>query len=297
MSTDDANEKQGSADKLLLVATWGAVAIGLLAFAVVLGLIFFGNEPESVVESDRVATTNEVDTPDPAPKPLQPASAKTTVEDASPVAKIKSMGGHVFRDHSVPDKPVIRVLFNIWTTNAALGPLRELPRLRIVSLSRCGALTNVDGLQGLTGLQELDLRDCDALTNVDGLRGCIGLQKLDLSDCDVLTNVDGLKGATRLQKLNLWSCDALTNVDGLRGCTALRDLRLDHCDALTNVDGLQGLTGLQTLDLDGCDALANIDGLQGCTGLQKLELSKCDAVSQADRDKLRASLPETGIKF
>jgi len=107
--------------------------------------------------------------------------------------------------------------------------------------------------------------------------------------------LERLNGLPRLQFLNLTSVRALTNVDGLQGLTGLQELQLIHCRDLTNLDGLKGLTGLRTVLLIGCRSLKNVNGLRGLTGLKSLCINGCDALTQADRDKLRASLPNTKI--
>jgi hypothetical protein len=61
-------------------------------------------------------------------------------------------------------------------------------------------------LKSLIGLQDLSLGRCPALQNVDGLKRLAGLQWLWLDDCPALQNVDVLKGLTNLVWLDLRGC-------------------------------------------------------------------------------------------
>ena len=166
---------------------------------------------------------------------------------------------------------------------------------RSLDLSLCIALTNVDGLKGLTALTNLNLYGCIALTSVDGLKGLTALQSLYLDGCLALKNVDGLKSLTALQSLRLGGCRALSNVNGLKGLAALQSLNLAGCTALPNVDVLSGLTALQSIDLYLCIALKNVDGLKGLTALQSLNLLDCQSVPKESWASLVAALPKTDI--
>ena len=84
-----------------------------------------------------------------------------------------------------------------------LSGLSALNVTKIINLSGCYSLENVNGLQGLTNLTTLDLSECESLQNVDGLKECTNLKTLSLIDCKSLENVDGLQGLTNLETLVL----------------------------------------------------------------------------------------------
>jgi hypothetical protein len=44
-------------------------------------------------------------------------------------------------------------------------------------------LTNIDGIAGLAGLEELDVEGCESLTSVDGIAGLSSLQSLNVRGC------------------------------------------------------------------------------------------------------------------
>ena len=196
--------------------------------------------------------------------------------------------------------------------NPFLGAFRRL-NPRIIYLSGCSVLQNMDGLQSLSSLQSLSLMMCNNLQNLDGLKGLTSLVSLDLRGCGSLQNVDGLRDLTSLHTLNLGSCDTLQNVDGLkgltslvsldlRGCVLLQDisilqslakleiLDLSSCSSLQNVDGLQGLSSLKSLDLSSCSSLQNVDGLRGLTSLEILDLGRCYELQNLDGLKGLTSL-------
>lgn len=175
-------------------------------------------------------------------------------------------------------------------------PIRRL-HPRVINLKDCGTLQDLEGLTGLTGLENLDLSSCKALRHVDGLKALNALQTLSLNSCAGLQNVDGLKELTGLRVLALSNCAALQNVDGLKGLIGLRVLTLSNCAALENTDGLKGLTGLKTLVVSDCAALENIDGLKVMTDQQRLNLVDCYRIPASALRELRAALPKTNITF
>ena len=114
--------------------------------------------------------------------------------------------------------------------NSALWKSR--PTFWMLEGAKAGELRNLDAIASAlrrVNPQNITLNRCTALENLDGLKGVTRLQTLTLSGCDALQNVDGLKGLTGLQALDLRYCAALENVTALKGLAALKELNLDAC--------------------------------------------------------------------
>jgi Leucine-rich repeat (LRR) protein len=141
----------------------------------------------------------------------------------------------------------------------------------------------------------LDLSGCTNLQNVDCLKSLKELKSLNLNNCTELDNVDGLVGLSALQKLILSHCPRLENVNSLGGMTVLQTLNLSHCVALRDINQLKNLTRLQKLDLSYCLILQKLDGLKDLTNLQQLDFSGCQTLRKEECAQIEAALPTASI--
>ncbi len=71
-------------------------------------------------------------------------------------------------------------------------------------------LQNVDGLKGLTNLQELYLNNCNSLQSVDSLKILISLTYLDLDGCNKISDADLRELVAALPKTNIAFPDGRT---------------------------------------------------------------------------------------
>ena len=118
-------------------------------------------------------------------------------------------------------------------------------------------LTNVDGLQNLTSVNQLNLSN-NQLTNIDGLSNLTSVRILDLSD-NQLTNVNGLSNLENGYMVVL-SNNQISDISGLHKLKGENlVLSLDN-NQLTNVDGLSSVTYAWKLDLSN-NKISNLSGL------------------------------------
>lgn len=289
------------------VVTPKRIAIGGLAFAALLLLLvvkmtFLGSRTdERQVAKNGAAETGQAEAQ--SERTHAGDNATAAADAPSVIAAIGTIGGSVFRDQSIPGQPVTSVFIHDAeiTTDALRWACKGLPRLKKLVLSDC-KLRNLDGLQGVTSLEELTLGSCDILTNVNGLKGLTSLKSLQILCCDSLTNVDALQGLVGLEYLSLTVTDALRSVDAVRGATGLKYLSvsvssdLSDRDVVWNMDLLQRLTGLETLTLNGFSGFANVDAVPGLTGVKELDLSRC-RMTNADVVHGLAGLEELDLSF
>ena len=160
---------------------------------------------------------------------------------------------------------------------AVLGLLR-MPRLQLLDLSQCMALTNLPSLEGLVGLETLQLSKCEMLVSLLSLEGLLKLHTMSLSSCTALRILPALEGLVGLRMLDLSHCTALTSLPSLAGLVGLQRLNVSFCSTLQSLPSLEGLVGLQKLDLSACYALHSLTSMEGLTGLQELDLSHSEAL-------------------
>lgn len=156
----------------------------------------------------------------------------------------------------------------------SLDGLQNKPSLRRVHLDySCRTLTDINGLEGCTGLEKLymDGLSQSPMTNLSALSGCSALVDLYISGATKLEDISGLAGCVSLVDLTLREA-RIENVDALANCDALQSVALNRASRLKSIAGLAGKTKLETLRLEGCTALSNIDGLEALPMLTNLDL-------------------------
>ena len=113
-----------------------------------------------------------------------------SVQDISFISKLKSL-----EKLKLSGLPHARVAEN---TFASASQLREL------ELSAIPALSDLDGLAGLSSLELVALYELDSINDINGLRNCKQLKELNVQGCSSLKNIDGIRSATGLQKIYLY---------------------------------------------------------------------------------------------
>ena len=123
-------------------------------------------------------------------------------------------------------------------------------QLRELDISPCPLVAGLriwhnEGLQRLSGLEQLqqltwlDLSRCSGLRELHGLEHLQQLTWLDLSECSGLTELHGLEHLQQLTKLYFHGCSGLTELpEGIRGLKSLRKLDLSEMKLKTLPDWL-----------------------------------------------------------
>ena len=172
-----------------------------------------------------------------------------------------------------------RILSHITDISGELGSssvprfIQILSSLDSLTLRRCGQLTDLSGLAGLSNLTALDLSGGRQLTDLSGLAGLSNLTALTLRRCGQLTDLSGLAGLSNLTALDLSGGRQLTDLSGLAGLSKLTALDLSGGRQLTDLSGLAGLSNLTALNLSGGRQLTDLSGLVGLSKLTALNLS------------------------
>jgi hypothetical protein len=177
------------------------------------------------------------------------------------------------------------------------------------------ALTNVDGLSGLTYAAGLVIRNNAAIANVDGLSNLedIKFGGLVIENNSALSNLNGLSHVGPLgSDLRIINNPSLNNLSGLSGIQfltdidALHDLEIRSNTALTSLNGLSigyvsgnliiqdnpvltdigGLSNLLEVDatvrIKNNFALPNIDGLSKLKTIHSLEITGNHSLTNLD---------------
>jgi len=219
--------------------------------------------------------------------------------------------------------------------NSALTSIAALSALTTVSgplfIQGNAALTNVNGLEGLTSLTggalwlegnasltdlsgvsgltnigaSLVVRNNDALTDLGSFVGLTSVAaNILISGNDALISITGLSGLANFSAvLSIQSNRKLVSIGSLPNLTDLGGLKILDNAALTNLDGFSGLTTIGNtgaLNILFNNSLTNIDGLAALVSVDaKVEirsnfaLSACDSL-QVLLDQVDDALPGPG---
>lgn len=189
----------------------------------------------------------------------------------------------------IEDSPTLTDLTGVFNSD-----LTGIGMLRLSGLSK---LTTLQGLSGLSKVNDVTIERCDNLSNLVGLEMVPRLTSLAVADCvalqtlqglDSLDHVDGslmvaqvpalttLQGApklTRLTALMIEGAPKLRGLEGLEAVTQLGTLGLGNNAGLQSLRGLERLTQLDELALVNNNALEDLTALAGVTGLRQLTLT------------------------
>ena len=181
--------------------------------------------------------------------------------------------------------------------NEHFQELKNLSRLKSISIRECIKLKNISLLKNLVNLQSLNLGYCLELIDISSLSGLVNLQILNLESCESLTDISGLSRLVNLQTLNLKRCELLTDISGLSGLVNLQWLNLRWCKLLTDISCLSGLFNLQTLDLECCLSLLDVSGLTRLVNLQSINFSTCHSLTDISKLSSLVNLKTLNLEF
>ena len=137
------------------------------------------------------------------------------------------------------------------------------------------AISNLAGIQNLTGLTELELLD-NSITDVSPLATLTSLVTVSIGGNSDLRDITSLSTLTSLVILEL-SNSAVTSISAVSAMTSLTDLYVGG-NSINDVSPLLGRTSLMRLALDG-NNISDITPLSGLTNLVDLDLG---ATGRAD---------------
>ena len=153
-----------------------------------------------------------------------------------------------------------------------LSVLSGLTQLEYLELET-PVLESLDGLEGMSGLEELRLTVGPGLRNIDALAGLTNLTALQISnngDYPYIRDLSPLSGLTQLKTLEFWSY-GIGDLSPLAGLTQLEELRIFGSEATyTTTAPLSGLTRLRVLYLPSMADPANYLDLSGLSGMTEL---------------------------
>ncbi|KAL8090848.1 hypothetical protein AgCh_040061 [Apium graveolens] len=196
-----------------------------------------------------------------------------------------------------------------------LPNLCNLKHLKMLNLTKCEALKEIQGLEQVTSLKDLRLFHCrslEILPNLSNLKhlgglypsGCSSSEKmrgLSLTGCsnlffiselppnvewiaamfcESLRRIQDLSRLKHLKLLNLTKCKALKEIKGLEEITSLKDLCLTDCTSLERLPNLSNLKRLEKLDLRDCRSLEKLSNLCNLKHLKILNLANCEALKE-----------------
>ncbi|OWM83122.1 hypothetical protein CDL15_Pgr011804 [Punica granatum] len=149
----------------------------------------------------------------------------------------------------------------------------ELPKLKMLHISRSNVSILLDGIGVLAMLKELSIGNVN-LQSLPELP--LGLHKLWISRCHSLARLTVLSNLQNLSELRLYSCPELEEIEGLGDLASLRTLSISFCRRIDKLDGLDKLESLMDLAVSACENLDGLPDLSKLSVLSKLYISGCE---------------------
>ncbi|GLT71654.1 hypothetical protein SLA2020_436550 [Shorea laevis] len=159
--------------------------------------------------------------------------------------------------------------------------LLSLNNLVALSISNCGMLYRIPGINGFPSLQQLSVVRCNELTSLGDGDGAVltllSLKELHISQCGKLKSFP-VSGLSSLEQLDIDHCDEMTSLgdsDGALTLMSLKKLSIGGCNKLERFL-VSGLSSLEELNIENCKVISSIgDSLSSSTCLKQLYLDKC----------------------
>ncbi|CAN0856736.1 Disease resistance protein L6 [Linum grandiflorum] len=194
-----------------------------------------------------------------------------------------------------------------------LPDLSNLIKLNTLEISECRLLTGIQGLS--RSLKILQVSDCPYLSNVEGLESLESLQVLEL-DRSGMSAEWLAPSLSKFGKMELLSygedeslpdhmsvkelphlpksirflairCNGLEVITGLDHMESLEWLEMRDCKSIRKLSAVSGLSNLMILDVSGCLQLSEVRGLGGLVLLTQLRMCGCISVKEVDLSGLK----------
>lgn len=147
-------------------------------------------------------------------------------------------------------------------SSESLQSICECPHLDVLVLSNCG-LSNISGLERLTGLRVLDLTH-NSINNIDPIAQMTTLDELYLGH-NAITSLPDFRALTSIRNLDL-SYNLIETISNLSGCPTLERLNVSH-NKLVSVKPAAALPSLITFDASN-NNVRDVGSLSACTKLE-----------------------------
>lgn len=177
--------------------------------------------------------------------------------------------------------------------------------LRVLDLTGCAAVVDLEPLDGATALESLKLDDCKALVSVGRLTSARGLRHLSLTGCRALTSLEGLPDVTlepqgksigHYAAFSLRDCRALKSLRGLpRLSGKFNRLELTGVASLSDLSGIEAAVEQEILEIRDAP-LSDLSPIVALAALERLELTYLPALSDLGPAAQLASLGRLYIR-
>jgi Leucine-rich repeat (LRR) protein len=134
--------------------------------------------------------------------------------------------------------------------------------------------SSLQGLAGLSKLEELDLGVYSGLESLEGIGP--GVAVLSIEGADNLVTLAGIERCSSMKRLSLYNC-GVSSLQPLRDLSSLEDLEVCN-NCITSLQGLRG-TSLRSLCRSFCDILRNLSGVEQLIRLSCLVVVDCGVTS------------------
>lgn len=173
---------------------------------------------------------------------------------------------------------------------------RELAGIKSLYLNSDDGVTDIEGIQYMTGLTSLYIgNDVENISYISDLEK---LSSLTLRYNSALTDLTVLGEKDSLTYLNIYYSSSLTSLNGIEKFPNLEELIVFRCASLSDISALDNvaLPELVALDLEGPNMISDISPLEDYTSLKELNMEKIE-ITDSNRTAYRSAIRSlTGIE-
>lgn len=129
-------------------------------------------------------------------------------------------------------------------------------------VAQCHSLTDLDGLQKITELDEISIYDNDGLTSLKGLENLVSLNSIIIGFNSSLADLSELNNISSLEILDISGNSTLSNLTGLENLTFVSIATVSENQNLISFEGLDKLEEVNRFVILLNPSLQNFNGLE-----------------------------------
>ncbi|XP_056163874.1 putative disease resistance protein At4g19050 [Syzygium oleosum] len=144
------------------------------------------------------------------------------------------------------------------STTASNDDPSPLKMLKIVRLSRCREVQDIQFVSTFESLKDFYVEECSSLKNLGGLSNLKNLRLLWIVRCSSLQDIQFVSPFGSLEVFKVQECSSLKSLGDLSNLKNLRLLTIGDCSRLQVIEGIDEFEFLEWFVINGCRSMKMI---------------------------------------